>query len=116
MSRHDRRVMRRPRRAARFVAFLGECGTTLRSSIVRPSLVFCLALLHCAGALCANLPAPTGWHAESFRFPLAFAPSIPYEGTQSVRLAPSFARFATPQGFSHVLLWDIKPQPLEGAQ
>lgn len=83
---------------------------------VRSRLVFCLAAFHCAAAFCANLPAPPGWRADSFRFPLVFAPSIPYDGTQSVRFAPAFARFDTPEGFSHVVLWDIKPEPLEGAQ
>jgi hypothetical protein len=83
---------------------------------VRSILVFCLAALHSAAVFCANLPSPAGWRADSFRFPLAFAPSIPYDGTQSVRFAPSFARFDTPGGFSHVVLWDIKPELLEGAQ
>ena len=83
---------------------------------VRSSLIFCLAALHCAAAFCANFPSPAGWRAESFRFPLVFAPSIPYDGTQSVRFAPSFVRFSTTEGFSHVLLWDIKPELLEGAQ
>jgi len=89
---------------------------------VLPRLVFCLAALCCAAglysaaALAANFPTPAGWRADSFRFPLAFAPSIPYDGTQSVRFAPTFARFGTPAGFTHVVLWDIKPEPLEGTQ
>jgi len=83
---------------------------------VRSRLVFCLAALHCAAAFCANFPAPEGWRAESFRFPLVFAPSIPYDGTQSVRFAPTFARFGSPAAFAHVVLWDIKPETLEGAQ
>jgi hypothetical protein len=83
---------------------------------VRSTLVFCLAALHCAAVFCANLPSPNGWRAESFRFPLAFAPSIPYDGMQSVRFAPSFTRFDAPDGFTHLVLWDIKPEPLEGTQ
>jgi hypothetical protein len=65
---------------------------------------------------CADLPTPPGWRGETFPFPLAFAPSIPYEGTQAVRFAPTWPRFDTPQGFTHAILWDIKPEPMEGAQ
>lgn len=80
-------------------------------------LVFCLALLHCAAAFCAELPTPAGWRAESFRFPLVFAPSIPFDGTQNVRFGPGFGRFKdNDDGFTHAVLWDIKPEPMEGAQ
>jgi hypothetical protein len=95
--------------------FLTKCGKMFRSS-VRSSLVFCLAALFCAAASSADLPSPPGWRAESFAFPLVFAPTIPYEGKVAVRFAPGFTRFATPEGFSHVVLWDIKPEALEGAQ
>src|SRR3954470_10894436 len=99
------------------MAFLTQCGKAFRSSAsVRSSLVFCLALLHCAVAFAANLPSPPQWRGESFRFPLVFAPSIPFEGAQSVRFAPGFAAFAGGKAFGHVLLWDIKPELMEGAQ
>ena len=78
--------------------------------------VFCLAALACGAACAANLATPPGWRAETFRFPLVFAPSIPFDGVEDVRFAPSFARFGTGEGFTHVLLWDIAPQPMEGAQ
>ncbi|HZZ95103.1 MAG TPA: hypothetical protein VFE23_21265 [Usitatibacter sp.] len=83
---------------------------------MRPSFVFCLAAVLCGAASAANLPDRTGWRAETFRFPLAFASSVPFEGQESVRFAPSFARFAAADGFTHALLWDIKPVPMEGAQ
>jgi hypothetical protein len=83
---------------------------------VRPSFVFCLAAAFCGAPSAANLPAPAGWRAEAFRFPLAFAASVPFEGQESVRFAPSFAHFSAPDGFTHALLWDIKPVPVEGAQ
>jgi hypothetical protein len=83
---------------------------------VRSSLVFCLAAFLCAGAVAAGLPSRPGWRADTFRFPLAFAPSVPFDGTQDVRFAPGFARFGTSEGFSHVILWDIRPEPMEGAQ
>ena len=41
---------------------------------------------------------------------------MPFEGTQDVRFAPGFARFGTKEGFTHVILWDIRPEPMEGAQ
>lgn len=83
---------------------------------MRSSFVFCLAALLCAGAFAAKLPSRPGWRGETFRFPLVFAPSIPFDGTQDVRFAPAFGRFDTKDGFSHVILWDIRPEPMEGAQ
>lgn len=79
-------------------------------------VVFCLAASLCGAAFAANLPTPAGWRAETFRFPLVFAPSIPFEGVQNVRFTPGFARFGTRAAFGHVLLWDIRPEPMEGAQ
>ncbi len=61
----------------------------------------------------ADLQAPPGWRKESFRFPLAYAPSLPYEGTEEVRFSPSWTHFSEAGGFSYVVLWDIKPAPLE---
>jgi hypothetical protein len=83
---------------------------------VRSSPVFCLAALLCAASAHADMPSPAGWRAESFKFPLVFAPSIPFEGRQSVRFAPDFARFSAADAFGHVVLWDIKPEAMEGAQ
>ena len=59
----------------------------------------------------AQVPAPEGWRKESFSFPLAFAPSIPYLGTEHVRFAPEWAKFDHERGFSYVILWDIKKRP-----
>jgi hypothetical protein len=74
--------------------------------------------LACAGALsaAAQIAAPASWRSETFAFPLQFAPSIPYEGTEHVRFAPSWARFADDDGFTYVLLWDLKRKPLEPAE
>lgn len=60
----------------------------------------------------ALIAAPDDWRQETFRFPLAFAPAIPYEGTEHVRFAPSWARFADEGGFSYVFLWDVKARPV----
>jgi len=67
-----------------------------------------------AGALAAGIEAPASWRKESFTFPLAYAPSLPYEGTEEVRFSPQWAHFSAPDGFTYAVLWDIKPTPMEG--
>jgi hypothetical protein len=61
----------------------------------------------------AELAAPEGWRKETFRFPLPFAPSIPYEGTEHVRFAPYWTEFADARGFTYAVLWDIKRRNLD---
>lgn len=64
----------------------------------------------------AQVPAPDSWRKESFQFPLQFAPSIPYEGSEHVRFAPDWTEFSSDRGFTYVFLWDIKrrnPEPQE---
>lgn len=56
----------------------------------------------------AQVAAPESWRKETFTFPLAFAPSIPYEGTEHVRFSPWWTQFASDRGFTYVVLWDIK--------
>jgi hypothetical protein len=63
----------------------------------------------------ASIPAPEGWRRESFQFPLAFAPSIPYEGTEEVRFSPAWSKFAAEDGFTYLFMWDIKRVPMEAA-
>ena len=63
-------------------------------------------------AFAAIVPIPDGWRAESFTFPLLFAPSIPYEGEELVRFAPEWARFTADSGFSYVFAWDVKARPV----
>ena len=58
------------------------------------------------------IPAPDTWRHETFTFPLTFAPSIPYSGTEYVRFSPSWSRFAADDGFSYVFLWDVKAVPV----
>lgn len=67
--------------------------------------------LACA-ILLAALPTPEGWRQESFKFPLPFAPAIPYEGTEHVRFAPGWAQFGSDTGFSYVFLWELKAKPV----
>jgi hypothetical protein len=73
-----------------------------------------LALL-CTPAA-AQIAAPDTWRKESFTFPLQFAPSIPYEGTEYVRFAPYWAEFAAERGFTYAILWDIKRRTLEASE
>jgi hypothetical protein len=62
--------------------------------------------------LLAALPTPEGWRQESFKFPLQFAPTIPYEGTEHVRFAPGWGQFGSDTGFSYVFLWELKAKPV----
>lgn len=59
-------------------------------------------------AATAIIAAPDDWRKETFQFPLAFAPTIPYEGSEHVRFTPGWARFAEENGFSYVFVWDLK--------
>jgi len=63
----------------------------------------------------AELAAPADWRKESFEFPLPFAPSLPYEGREQVRFPPWWAHFDAEEGFSYVVLWDLKPTLMEAA-
>ena len=63
----------------------------------------------------AFITAPADWRKESFDFPLRFAPSIPYQGTEHVRFNPKWDKFDEEAGFSYVVLWDVKEVPLEPA-
>jgi hypothetical protein len=72
-----------------------------------------LACALLARAAAAELAAPEGWRKETFAFPLPYTPTLPYEGTEQVRFSPGWARFAAEEGFSYVVLWDIKPAAME---
>ena len=69
------------------------------------------ALVLAAAASLIN--APEDWRKESFEFPLRFAPSIPYQGTEHVRFHPAWTKFDEEGGFSYVVLWDVKAAPVE---
>lgn len=76
------------------------------------ALLLAGAVLPALGADADPVPTPEGWRKESFTFPLAFAPSIPYEGKENVRFTPSWTRFGEENGFSYVFLWDLKAKPV----
>ena len=75
-----------------------------------------LVVALCALPATAQVPAPQTWRGETFEFPLPFAKSIPYEGTEHVRFAPHWTDFASERGFTYVILWDIKRRTLEPAE
>jgi hypothetical protein len=72
------------------------------------------ALVSGAAPAVAQIVAPDDWRKESFTFPLPYALTLPYEGSEHVRFAPEWKKFDQPDGFSYVVLWDIKPTLLEG--
>ncbi len=72
------------------------------------------ALVLGAQPAAGQLTAPDDWRKESFTFPLPYAPTLPYEGSEHVRFTPDWKKFDQPDGFSYVFLWDIKPTLLEG--
>jgi hypothetical protein len=75
----------------------------------------CLAFAAALDAAAAQeniIPAPDDWRKESFAFPLAFAPTIPYQGTEHVRFPPTWQRFASENGFSYVFVWNLKSVPV----
>jgi hypothetical protein len=78
-----------------------------------------IAALLLAGAVLAaraQVAAPDDWRKETFAFPLVFAPTIPYEGTEYVRFAPYWAEDNAERGFTYVILWDIKRRTFEPAE
>ncbi len=58
------------------------------------------------------LVAPDDWREEVIQFPLDFAPSLGYKGTQHVRFAPDWGQKDSHQYFSYGFLWDIEKNPL----
>ena len=77
-----------------------------------------LACILCAAAFgaSAQIAAPSDWRSQQFPFPLQFAPSIPYQGTEYVRFSPTWTHFADVDGFTYVLLWDLQRAPLEAEE
>jgi hypothetical protein len=73
--------------------------------------MYAAALLLLAAASLLN--APDDWRKESFEFPLKFAPGIPYQGTEHVRFHPDWTKFDAEGGFTYVVLWDVKEEPVE---
>jgi len=75
---------------------------------IAAALLLALAAPHAS----ATIEAPEKWRKESFTFPLRFAPSIPYLGTEFLRFPPEWDQFETEGGFSYVFVWEVKAQPV----
>jgi hypothetical protein len=85
-----------------------------RKTRARALAAFALgALMLGATAVRGQIVAPDGWRKESFTFPLPYAPTLPYEGSEHVRFTPDWKKFGQADGFSYVFMWDIKPALLE---
>jgi hypothetical protein len=67
-------------------------------------LSICLAFI--AGA--QQLPTPEHWDAETFPFPIEFAPAIPYEGAEIIRFTPGWGDVKSEQLWSYCFVWWIK--------
>jgi hypothetical protein len=55
-------------------------------------------------------PVPRGWQHETFALPPAFAPELPYRGTEEVRFMPGFYTAGAADFWSYDLVWWL-PQP-----
>ncbi|MDY8135805.1 hypothetical protein [Aquimarina sp. 2201CG5-10] len=51
------------------------------------------------------------WRGEVIEFPLKFAPSLQYSGTEFIRFAPGWGKENAKDYFSYAFLWDIKDNP-----
>ncbi|MBQ0733274.1 hypothetical protein [Aquimarina celericrescens] len=57
------------------------------------------------------LLAPDNWRGEIIEFPLKFASSLTYSGTEHVRFAPGWGEKDATDYFSYVFLWEIDENP-----
>lgn len=62
-------------------------------------------------------PVLDGWGHETIPFPLPFAPSLPYRGTEEVRFMPGWARAGQPDHWSYAFAWWLEsfPRPDEAS-
>jgi len=57
------------------------------------------------------LVAPDNWRKETIEFPLSFAPSIDYKGTEYVRFAPGWGKKGSEEYFTYAFLWYLDEDP-----
>lgn len=55
---------------------------------------------------------PSGWQHETIPFPLGFAPSLPYRGTEELRFAPGFFQSDSSTFWSYAFAWSLENPPL----
>lgn len=91
--------------------------TGARASAPKALAALALSLSLFAAAVGAGeIAAPPQWRKQTFTFPLQFAPSIPYEGTEEVRFSPDWTKFDSERGFTYAILWDIRRRAIEPAE
>ncbi len=86
-------------------------------------LVIALACAACGGGAALKpeptsraWPQPTGFHSETIRFPLEFAPGLAHTGVEELRFAPGFFDPATPGYWSYAFAWrTTDPAELDAA-
>ncbi len=61
-------------------------------------------------------PTPEGWRQETIPFPLDFAPTLPYRGTEEIRFAPRFFDPASPTYFTYSFVWLVDGAPAVAAR
>ncbi len=54
---------------------------------------------------------PAGFHTESMKFPLDFAPQLPYQGVEELRFAPGFSNPQAPDYFTYSFTWQLTNPP-----
>ncbi|MBW1296877.1 hypothetical protein [Aquimarina litoralis] len=57
------------------------------------------------------LLAPDNWRKETLVFPLSFAPTLSYKGTEYVRFAPGWGKKGTEDYFTYAFLWYLDEKP-----
>ncbi|WP_299436008.1 hypothetical protein [uncultured Aquimarina sp.] len=57
------------------------------------------------------LLAPDNWRKETIVFPLSFAPSLNYKGTEYVRFAPGWGKQGSEEYFTYSFLWYLDEDP-----
>ncbi len=54
---------------------------------------------------------PAGWKHETIPFPLDFAPSLSYRGSEELRFAPGFFQPASSTFWSYAFAWSLENPP-----
>lgn len=57
------------------------------------------------------LVAPDNWRKETIEFPLSFAPTLTYKGTEYVRFAPGWGKKDAEDYFTYTFLWYLDETP-----
>ncbi len=84
----------------------------MSTSKIIPFILCLVFFLQCNTLKEKNLLlASDDWRSEIIEFPLDFAPSLNYSGTEYVRFAPGWGNKNASDYFSYVFLWNISQNP-----